>query len=137
MRINFLCFTNFDSTIRFDFFCYQCKDRIVRRSWIHLQDVGRKQYVADFEESDDEEGEEAMEDGAVHWSPPNTSSEESDGDSSEDDDDDDKPSTSKTSKQQKKTKKAAKKPKRAQRPRVEIEYETEPAETRQRMKVKH
>lgn len=77
----------------------------------YFQDVGQVQYVADFAESDDD-----METGAVgsSWSPPDTS----------DDDDDEKPSGSK---------RTVPPTKRKRRPHVEIEYETEPTTSTNRV----
>jgi hypothetical protein len=113
-----------------------------------LQDTGRTQYVADFDESDDDD---AIEDGNgqhTSWSPPDTDEEDGeqqdgeglqeDGDST----DSDEPSTSaralkkKASKPGKKTRKDEKKSKK--RPRIEIEYETEQqATTRGKQRVRH
>ncbi|WKY01526.1 hypothetical protein Q1695_015492 [Nippostrongylus brasiliensis] len=114
------------------------------------EDVGRMQYVADLESSDEEEGED-IEDGAGgHWSPPETDSEDDDWQrpqESEDDDDEeesegeasDEPPVKKSKKDKKdkkKKKKEAKAPKapKRRRPHVEIEYEDE-SELRTKLKI--
>ncbi|KAK5983500.1 C2H2-type domain-containing protein [Trichostrongylus colubriformis] len=62
-----------------------------------VSDVGRMQYVADFESSDDEEEEDIEDAAGGHWSPPDTDSEEEDWQRPEESDEDEEESEGETS----------------------------------------
>ncbi|PIO69790.1 Mak16 protein [Teladorsagia circumcincta] len=108
------------------------------------EDVGRMQYVADFESSDEEEGDDIEDTAGGQWSPPETDSEEDDwqrpDESDEQDEDESEGETSegppkkKPKKIDRKKKQLRKKAPKRRRPHVEIEYEDE-SELRSKLKA--
>nr|CDJ81889.1 Mak16 protein domain containing protein [Haemonchus contortus] len=108
------------------------------------EDVGRMQYVADLESSDEEDEDDIEDTPGGHWSPPETDSEEDDWQRPEESDEDDEeesegetseePPKKKPKKKFDKKKQLKKKTPKRKRPHVEIEYEDE-SELRTKIKA--
>nr|CDJ84145.1 Mak16 protein domain containing protein [Haemonchus contortus] len=108
------------------------------------EDVGRMQYVADLESSDEEDEDDIEDTPGGHWSPPETDSEEDDWQRPEESDEDDEeesegetseePPNKKPKKKSDKKKQLKKKTPKRKRPHVEIEYEDE-SELRTKIKA--